>query len=131
MDMNEYFDTKKIKGRYEQAVAFETAMALKSFCEQEPEFEQAVEQSGKSFQECLTEICKDIKGSISDITVYRKAVKFYFSTAEVHFNMTIDLSGGNGYEAPPITMAENKPAPTEEKKPSGMTISLDDLLDDL
>ena len=45
--------------------------------------------------------------------------------------MTIDLSGDNGYEAPPITVNENKPAPVEEKKPSEMTISLDDLLGDL
>lgn len=129
MDLNEYFDCNKIKGRYEQAVAFETAMALKSFCEQEPEFEQAVEQSGKTFQECLTEVCKGVSKHISDLCLYRKAVRFYFSTADISFNMTIDLSGGNGYEAPPITKTDGKPAEAKPKETSGLTISLDDLLD--
>lgn len=131
MDKKTYFDTKQIKGNYQKAVARETAKALISFCEQEQEFEQAIEQSGKTFQQCLDSACKGIGKSISDLEMFSKAVKFYFSIAKVHFEMRIDLSGDNGYEAPPITMAENKPAPTEEKKSSGMTISLDDLLSDL
>ena len=131
MDRKEYFDTSKIKGQYQTAVADRTAKALTYFCDEESEFEQAIEQSDKSFQECLNEICKGLGKSISDFDFFNKAVKFYFPPAKIHYDMRIDLSGDNGYEAPPITMAENKPAPTEEKKPSGMTISLDDLLDDL
>lgn len=121
MDKEKYFDIKGIKGRYQQAVAEETAEALMLFCKQEPEFEQAIEQSGKSFRECLNSIVKGIGDSTSDLKIYNKAVKFYFSTAIVHFNMTIDLSGDNGYIDPPITMTQSKPK-------SSLSASLDDLL---
>ncbi|MCM1228297.1 MAG: hypothetical protein NC320_12920 [Clostridium sp.] len=71
---------------------------------------------------------------MSDLEAYSKAVKFYFSTAEVHFNMSIDLSGGNGYEAPPITVGSrssvsNKNTDTVPKASAKLNISLDDLLD--
>lgn len=122
MDKEKYFDTKDIKGRYQKAIAGETAKALTIFCEQEREFEQAIEQSGKSFQECLDSVVKNFGTAVSDIEVYRKAVKFYFSTATVHFNMTIDLSGGNGHIDPPITMTQSKPK-------SSLSVSLDELLD--
>lgn len=122
MDREKYFDTSSIKGRYQKAIANETADALILFCKQEPEFEQAVEQSGKSFQECLESLTKGIKDSASDLKIYNKAVKFYFSTATVHFDMTIDLSGGNGHTDPPITMTQSKPK-------SSLSVSLDELLD--
>lgn len=118
MDKEKYFDTKGIKGQYQQAVATETAKALKLFCEQESEFEQAIEQSGKSFQECLDSVCKGMRRSCSDFDVYSRAVKFYFSTAEVHFSMQIDLIGDNRYEEPPITITKNS-----------FDLSLDSLLD--
>lgn len=122
MDREKFFDTSGIKGKYQKAIANKTAEALMLFCKQEPEFEQAVEQSGKNFQECLDSVCKKIGSSISDLEVYTKAVKFYFSTATVHFNMTIDLSGDNGHIDPPITMTQSKPK-------SSLSVSLDDLLD--
>lgn len=122
MDLEKYFDTKGIKGKYQRAVANETAKALMQFCEQESEFEQAIEQSGKTFHECLDSIVKGIGGSMSDLEVYTKAVKFYFSTATIHFRMTIDLSGDNGHIDPPITITHNKPK-------SSLSVSLDDLLD--
>ena len=123
MDLKEYFSCKNIKGKYQQAIAKETAKALQAFCEQEPEFKQAVEQSGKSFQECLDEVVSDFEGSCSDLEVYSRAVKFYFSTASIHFNMIIDLSGYNGYEAPPITVTHSE---LEQEK---LSLSLDSLLD--
>lgn len=113
-------DSKNIKGQKQQAIAESVAIALQSFCEQEPEFEQAIEQSGKTFQECLDSVVKDCGSCLSDIEAYRRAVKFYFSTATVSFVMHIDLSGDNGAEKP-ITM-------TETKKDT-LSISLDDLLD--
>ena len=129
MDKKTYFDTKQIKGNYQKAVARETAKALISFCEQEQEFEQAIEQSGKTFQQCLDSACKGIGKSISDLEMFSKAVKFYFSIAKVHFEMRIDLSGDNGYEAPPITKTDSKPIEDKPKEKSGLTVSLDDLLD--
>lgn len=122
MDLKEYFDTSVIAGQYQQAVANETAKALIQFCEQEPEFEQAIKQSGKTFQECLDYVVKGCGNSISDLDAFKKAAKFYFSTATVHFHMTIDLSGDNGHTDPPITMTQSKPK-------NSLSVSLDDLLD--
>ncbi len=119
MDKIRYFDTRQIKGKVQTVIARETAEALKHFCDQEPEFEQAIEQSGKSFADCLDEITKDVSASnagVSDIEIYRRAVKFYFSTATVGFTMHIDLSGGNGAAVP-------------ECKSDVLSVSLDELLD--
>lgn len=118
MDKEKYFDVKGIKGKYQQAIATETAKALITFCGQEPEFEQAIEQSDQTFQDCLDSVTKGIKRSCSDFDVYSRAVKFYFSTAEVHFNMQIDLIGDSKHDEPPITMTK-----------SSLSISLDSLLD--
>ena len=115
----EYFGGR-ITGQKQKAIGPAVAEALTSFCEQEPEFEQAIEQSGKTFQECLDEVVKGCGSCLSDIEAYRKAVKFYFTTATVSFHMTIDLSGGNGADKP-ITMTENKS--------DVLSVSLDDLLD--
>lgn len=52
-----------------------------------------MEQSGKTFQQCLDEAVKGIGNGISDIEMYKRAVKFYFPTADIHFRMTIDLCG--------------------------------------
>ena len=54
-----YFDVKP-KGRHAQVIAKPTADALMEFCRQEPEFEQAIEQSGKTFDDCLNEITNGI-----------------------------------------------------------------------
>lgn len=120
-DLKGYFDTSVIVGKYQRAVAPKTAKALMQFCEQEPEFEQAIEQSGVDFQCCLDKVIKGVGESISDLEVYTKAVKFYFSTATVHFRMTIDLSGDNGHTEPPIIMTQSKPK-------SSLSLSLDELL---
>lgn len=121
MNKEKYFDIKKIKGKKQAAIAEAVAKALKQFCEQEPEFEQAVEQSDKTYSECLDSVVKGVGNSISDLEAYSRAVKYYFETAVIHFNMLIDLSGDNGYTPPPITMTE--------QKQSGLTVSLDELLD--
>ena len=119
MDKEKYFDTKEIKGQKQVAVAEAVADALLSFCEQEPEFEQAIDQSGKTFQQCLNDVVSGCGNCLSDIEAYRRAVKSYFSTATVNFVMNIDLSGDNA--APPITMSTN-----DNKT---LSVSLDDLLD--
>ena len=116
-----YFDVKP-KGRHAQVIAKPTADALMEFCRQEPEFEQAIVQSGKSFDDCLQAITKNIGSAISDLEVYSRAVKFYFPVAAVRFSMEIDLCGDNGAVDPPITM-------TKRDKPDAMQLSLDSLLD--
>lgn len=120
MDKN-YFAFKG-SGKHETAVAVHVASALQEFCDQEPEFEQAIMQSGKTFADCLHSICKGIGQSISDLEIYTRAVKFYFPVAAVRFHMTIDLCGDNGAIDTPITM-------TKQDKPEQMQLSLDSLLD--
>ena len=96
MDLEEYFDTSHIKWQYQQAVAEAVARTLKDFCNQEPEFLQAIEQSGKNFQDCLDSIVKGVSKSISDFDVYTRAVKFYFPCAEIRCRMELDLVGNAG-----------------------------------
>ncbi len=119
MDLNEYFDHKPIKGQIQKAIAEETAKALMYFCEQEQEFRQAVEQSDKTFQQCLDAVAKGVGRSISDLKAYQKAVEFYFTGAQVHFRMEIDLVGDAAEKKPEITMSRK----------SELSVSLDDLLD--
>lgn len=124
--MKEYFNTKPIKGQIQKAIAEETAKALMYFCEREPEFRQAVEQSGKTFQQCLDAVAKGVGKSISDLQAYQKAVEFYFFGAKVHFIMQIDLTG----------QSENLADLCSEAALGGSSqaqvlrsVSLDDLLD--
>jgi hypothetical protein len=123
MDMEKYFDHKPIEGAVQRAIAEETAKALMHFCGQEPEFQQAVEQSDKTFQQCLDAVAKGVGGSISDLKAYQKAADFYFPGCKVHFWMSIDLIGDAG-ETEPL----KKPEITMSKK-NNLSLSLDDLLD--
>lgn len=118
--MDKKYFASLAKDKYARAIAKQTADALMEFCRQEPEFEQAIEQSGKSFDDCLTAITKGIGQSISDLEVYSRAVKFYFPVAAVRFRMEIDLCGNNGAADPPIT---------QHKQEKPMNLSLDSLLD--
>lgn len=130
MDLKNYFNTSKITGRYQQVIAEGTAKALQLFCDQEPEFKQAIEESEDTFQDCLDDVVKGVKYSLSDLEAYKKAVQFYFFSADISFHMTIDLSENNGYTPPPITVTQSQetaPKSTTEKKK--IDVSLDDLLD--
>ena len=124
--------------RYGKVIAKATADALKTFCRQEPEFEQAVEQSGKTFDECISSICKGGLGSgCSDLEVYAKAVRFYFPGADVSMNMTINMSGDVEAEhkkaSAPVpehkTPVRTASSTQVADKPKKLTLDLDDFLD--
>jgi len=108
---------KSFKNKYAEAVNKETAEALIGFCMQDGEFAQAVAQSDKTFEACCEAAVKSASksnASISDITVYRRAVEFYFPGATVEMQMTIDLCG---------SVREDKPAAKT------ISLSLTDLFD--
>lgn len=117
-------------------IAKPTADALWCFCEQEPEFAQAVEQSGKDFDDCIKEISRGLGASCSDFTVFKKAVQFYFPGATISYDMLIHLSGTveakekKPYKKPevipPPPVSASKPSASASKK---LTLNLDDLLD--
>lgn len=88
-------ELKEFKSADKKAMAVKDAVAdaLKLFCEQNAEFAQAVVQNSKTLRACCTEIMQDAGSSISDLEVYKRAVKFYFSTADIQCKMTINLCG--------------------------------------
>lgn len=119
-----------------ELIAGPTADALWSFCEQDMEFAQAVEQSGKTFNDCINEISRGLGRSCSDFTVFTKAVQFYFPGATISYNMDIHLSGTvEAKEKKPYKKPEViPPPPVSAPKPSAsaskkLTLNLDDLLD--
>ena len=128
-ELKNYFEGT-IKGDVQTAIASAVAEALTLFCEQEPEFKEIICESGKTFQECLDEISKAIDkrqvdkhnavemSSMSDLEVYKRAVKFYDEGLDVEFVMNIRCSGPKHN----ITMTENKHERT-------LSLSLNDLLD--
>lgn len=85
-------ELSEIKGdKYVEIMKKPTAEALIEFCRQDAKFAQAVVQQDKTLGECFKDIMKGCGSGISDITVYRKAVQFYFPGADVRMKMTVDL----------------------------------------
>ena len=85
-------ERKAVSGKKETAMADAVLDAIKEFCRQEPEFAQAVVQSG-SFADCMKKVAAGVGSSISDLEAYKKAVQFYFPGAVVNMQLTIDLIG--------------------------------------
>ncbi len=116
----EYADCKKLS-KCGGVVAESVKNTLIEFCRQNEEFAQAVVQHDKPLKECIEATVKGANGKgISDVEVYRRAARFYFEGAEIHFTISIDLGDGglsNDYSAPEV--------PAKRKV---LQISLDDLL---
>lgn len=81
-------------GKYETAVKNAVMKTICKFCEQNAEFKQAIEQSGKSFADCLKATVKGVGASLEDLEVYKRAVAFYFPGADIKCTMTLDLGDG-------------------------------------
>lgn len=111
-------ELKSFKGdRYGEAVKKHVASTITHFCEQEPRFAEVVYKTKRTLSDCCAEIMKGCGSSISDIDVYRGAVKNYFPNAEVVFTMTISIDGDAPTEA---EMSRDAPKPTRkapERKP--------------
>lgn len=116
---SEYESGKSDLSRYGKVVAESVIKALNDFCAQNSEFAQAVMQSDKSVIDCIGFTVKGCKNAISDLDVYRRAVQFYFSGADVHMTLTVDLGDGGFSNNTPITVSKSKP----------VELSLDSLLD--
>lgn len=116
---------KAVFGQKERVMAGAVAEALRSFCRQDAEFAQAVDQGG-SFADCMAAVAKGVGQSISDLDAYKKAVGFYFPGAKINFQMSIDLIGDAA--APADVKAEEKPALRVVKPAGPFVLSLDDFL---
>lgn len=115
---------KAVSGNKERAMAGPVAEALRSFCRQDAEFAQAVDQGG-SFADCMKAVATGVGQSISDVDAYKKAVRFFFPGASIRVQMTVDLVGD---AAKPAPVGEQKPA-LQVVKPAGpFVLDLDDFL---
>ena len=109
-----------ILGNKEKAVKDAVLKTICKFCEQNAEFKQAIEQSNKSFADCLKATVKNAGISIEDLEVYKRAVAFYFPGADIKCTMTLDL-GDEGF-------SNNSETPTGASG-GKLQLDLDSLLD--
>lgn len=114
-----------VSGSKERAMADAVLDAIKVFCSQEPEFAQAVVQSG-SFADCMKKVAAGVSDSISDLEAYKKAVQFYFPGAVVNMQLTIDLIGAAAKKDEPVREAEQLiPADLEPMEEKSKILTLD------
>ena len=112
-------ELKNVKlGKHETAVKNAVMKTICKFCEQNAEFKQAIEQSSKSFDDCLKASVAGVKEHISDLDCYKRAVAFYFPGADIKCTMTLDLGDG-GFSNETSTEADS----------GKLQLDLDSLLD--
>lgn len=108
-------------GKYENVVKSYVLDEICIFAKQNSEFAQAIEQSDKSFADCLKATVKGAGASLEDLEVYKRAVAFYFPGADIKCTMTLDLGDG-GFS--------NSDSKTSTEADSGkLQLDLDSLLD--
>ena len=113
-------ELKNVKlGRHETEVKNAVLRTICKFCEQNAEFKQAIEQSDKSFSDCLTATVKGAGASLEDLDVYKRAVAFYFPGADIKCTMTLDLGDGGFSNSKTSTEADS----------GKLQLDLDSLLD--
>lgn len=66
--------------------------ALTNFCNQSEEFAKTIHESEKTFKGCMDSVLKAHGFCLSDIEAYRRAVAYYFETADISFEMTLHLN---------------------------------------
>lgn len=110
-------ELKDFKGdRYGMAVKNHVAATITHFCEQNERFAEVVYKTKRTLSDCCAEIMKGCGQSISDIDVYRGAVRNYFPNADIDFHMTITLNGDAPTAEEMNRVPEQKAAPKAEKK---------------
>lgn len=121
MDIKEKLtaELKNVKlGKYENVVKSYVLDEICIFAKQNSEFAQAIEQSDKSFADCLKATVKGVGASLEDLEVYKRAVAFYFPGADIKCTMTLDLGDG-GFSSKTSTEADS----------GKLQLDLDSLLD--
>jgi hypothetical protein len=79
--------------RYGSAVKDFVASTLTHFCQQDKRFAEVVYGTKRTLSDCCTEIMKGCGTHVSDIDVYRGAVRSYFPNADISFTMSITING--------------------------------------
>jgi len=83
---------EKSKDRKVRVIAQPVATKLIKFS-LDKDFGLTIQKSDKTLLDCCTSILEDVGPSISDIEVYKRAVKFYFPEADIEFSMNIKVPG--------------------------------------
>lgn len=108
-------ELQSFKGdRYGEAVKQHVAATLTHFCEENVRFAEVVYLTKRTLSDCVAEIMKGCGNCISDIDVYRGAVRNYFPNADVEFHMTITING----DAPTVKEMNRAPKKAEQKAPA-------------
>lgn len=89
--------------RYGEVVKEAVAEALMDFCNKSEEFAAIIAASDKTLSDCIVAIMKGCGKAISDIEVYRRAVRFYCPGADIQFDMVISLPGKEAEAQEPAT----------------------------
>ena len=109
-------ELKSFKGdRYGTAVKEHVAATLTHFCEENARFAEVVYKTKRTLSDCCAEIMKGCGQHISDIDVYRGAVRNYFPNADIDFHMTITING-DAPTAEEMARVPEKPKAPEPKK---------------
>lgn len=110
-------------GTKEKAVSSYVSNILQDFCKQDERFADVIYKFKRTLSDCCSEIMKGVTSHISDIDVYRNAVKFYFPNSEISMNMSIEITGDAPGEDEILKEAEKpkekpkKATKIPEKKP--------------
>lgn len=108
-------------GQKEKVVSEFVASTLTHFCEQNTSFAEVVYKTRRTLSDCCAEIMKGCGTHISDIDVYRGAVKSYFPNSDIRCVMEIEITGEAPSEEEMNKVPEKpkpKPAPRKAEKPA-------------
>ena len=85
-------ERKEVKGgKHAEVVAPFVADTLLVFVNENEDFAAAVAESDKTLSECCNEITKGAGQCLSDMEVYKRAVKFYLPEADLRCEMHVEL----------------------------------------
>lgn len=111
-------ELKSFKGdRYCEAVKTHVASTITHFCEENERFAEVVYKTKRTLSDCCAEIMKGCGSHISDIDVYRGAVRNYFPNADITFHMTIAINGDAPTAEELNRAPKKKEAPAKKKVP--------------
>ncbi len=107
----------------ESAMLKPVGQMLIGFCRQDKRFADAVFEKKETLSDCMRTVSKDVTYALSDVEAYKRAVQFYFPSADIDFKCVIVLPAEkSGVVTRGIGLAANTDDETEE-----ITVSLFDI----
>lgn len=107
-----------IGGLKEKAVSKFVASTITHFCKENERFAEAVYKTQRTLSDCCAEVMEGSGNQISDIDVYRGAVRHYFPNADISFKMEILIYGEDPTEEE-LTRKPTKRVPSSKTKKKG------------